>query len=649
MDISDQINSSKYEENIDVSKEYKVKLKLIEVDELMPVISKMDTLNLTTIISKDIKSIDNNNQVETDTVENIEREKELYTYENAIQGYRTRIEAKINESIFTTPQIYNKEPTDIQNIVPKGSIFKRKELFEIDKYNSNRFDFNPSKKLSDEFLNTQSIKERLQKLEEHADQSLKSIDKQPIQLGPVKVKLQNFNRQHESDVRNNNIKSDKCSEKNLESDDSNITLTDVSKDNYIIPEPNIIEWRNRDVYDYSLSPEGGIYINRLSICSSDLDKLVKSDDNIEIYCDDFERNSEFTSSELTTQSSEREDSGIHTADVSCSVSQADEPPEDLFSTIPTCIEKLAMVKENELRNQKMLTEMKVSQNSSKSLREMVKKNKEFKDYDITDQFEFIKLSLENFIDYERKESVKNNFILERNNSLSRKGLQHSESVTYNVPFDAKKFYNDLSKISNENILYKYNIDENKIILKEKCDDVHKNNLGSIKDSIMYSYNTHDNLPLEILTEDLFKNTLPNLEPPKEKPPPPPLDYCENSIDNFKRINSTRRIKKEIENKRYSFLGLNDPGGDILLNEPPDKGKFLEKGYLLKNSGYEKHQESNDGSSDINNQDIGLEIEQSKALNDSWSTNSNMNSITLDSDGPDSKVNLFIYYVKVLMH
>ena len=47
-------------------------------------------------------------------------------------------------------------------------------------------------------------------------------------------------------------------------------------------------------------------------------------------------------------SSDREDSGIHTADVSCSVSQADEPIDDtdLSSTIiPNCIEKLNKAKE----------------------------------------------------------------------------------------------------------------------------------------------------------------------------------------------------------------------------------------------------------------------------------------------------------------
>ena len=50
-------------------------------------------------------------------------------------------------------------------------------------------------------------------------------------------------------------------------------------------------------------------------------------------------------------------------------------------------------------------------------------------------------------------------------------------------------------------------------------------------------------------------------PPKEKPPPPPpceeepQQNLQNVDNNFKRINSTKRIKKEIRNKRSSFLGI----------------------------------------------------------------------------------------------
>jgi F-box protein 20 len=74
--------------------------------------------------------------------------------------------------------------------------------------------------------------------------------------------------------------------------------------------------------------------------------------------------------------------------------------------------------------------------------------------------------------------------------------------------------------------------------------------------------------------------------PKEKPPPLPsndiscasasatIDEMSNQgqIDNFKRINSTKRIKKEIRNKRSSFLGIEgqdyDDSSLVLSVVPP---------------------------------------------------------------------------------
>uniref|UniRef100_A0A336MPP3 CSON005056 protein n=1 Tax=Culicoides sonorensis TaxID=179676 RepID=A0A336MPP3_CULSO len=79
-------------------------------------------------------------------------------------------------------------------------------------------------------------------------------------------------------------------------------------------------------------------------------------------------------------------------------------------------------------------------------------------------------------------------------------------------------------------------------------------------------------------------------PPTEKPPPPPpmddmdeekeVTYTSNKYDeNFRRINSTKRIKKEIWNKRSSFLGIENPNDSVFeLNvaPPPDMSTFLEE-------------------------------------------------------------------------
>lgn len=116
-----------------------------------------------------------------------------------------------------------------------------------------------------------------------------------------------------------------------------------------------------------------------------------------------------------------------------------------------------------------------------------------------------------------------------------------------------------------------------------------------------------------------------LEPPKEKPPPPPIDETDDDeeecnddernslndddstlngvareapiIDPFKRINSTKRIKKEIRNKRSSFLGIegsvdDDSYLELSVAPPPDMAALLqeerrlEKQLIMKSGFYE---------------------------------------------------------------
>lgn len=90
---------------------------------------------------------------------------------------------------------------------------------------------------------------------------------------------------------------------------------------------------------------------------------------------------------------------------------------------------------------------------------------------------------------------------------------------------------------------------------------------------------------------LYENVqLKTPPPPQCKPPPPPIDEegegnednskeKENDEDTFKRINSTKRIKKELWNKRSSFLGIEGPDDSVFeLNvaPPPDMSAFLEE-------------------------------------------------------------------------
>lgn len=89
----------------------------------------------------------------------------------------------------------------------------------------------------------------------------------------------------------------------------------------------------------------------------------------------------------------------------------------------------------------------------------------------------------------------------------------------------------------------------------------------------------------------------NLQPPKVKPPPPPVesevdsdgedtddvDVVENETpeENLKRMNSTKRIKKDIRNKRSSFLGIESSQDDELdlkltIAPPPDMSALIEE-------------------------------------------------------------------------
>lgn len=95
-----------------------------------------------------------------------------------------------------------------------------------------------------------------------------------------------------------------------------------------------------------------------------------------------------------------------------------------------------------------------------------------------------------------------------------------------------------------------------------------------------------------------------MEPPKEKPPPPPDDEplsmvlqtingsVQNIDQNFKRINSTKRIKKEIRNKRSSFLGIegqefDDYSLELSVAPPPDMAALLQEEKRLEKQLYQK--------------------------------------------------------------
>lgn len=63
-----------------------------------------------------------------------------------------------------------------------------------------------------------------------------------------------------------------------------------------------------------------------------------------------------------------------------------------------------------------------------------------------------------------------------------------------------------------------------------------------------------------------------IQPPKEKPPPPPLELSDEESTtpelppkpSVRRLDSTKRIKKEIRKKRSDFLGIEGANDDSYL-------------------------------------------------------------------------------------
>lgn len=88
------------------------------------------------------------------------------------------------------------------------------------------------------------------------------------------------------------------------------------------------------------------------------------------------------------------------------------------------------------------------------------------------------------------------------------------------------------------------------------------------------------------------------EPPKEKPPPPPTDYelddesqLQNMTENFRRKNSTHRIKNELRLSRTSFLGLTDSVTnnylEVQIPPPPDMANILREERKIEKQMYQK--------------------------------------------------------------
>ncbi|XP_047102346.1 uncharacterized protein LOC124721418 isoform X3 [Schistocerca piceifrons] len=114
------------------------------------------------------------------------------------------------------------------------------------------------------------------------------------------------------------------------------------------------------------------------------------------------------------------------------------------------------------------------------------------------------------------------------------------------------------------------------------------------------------------------------EPPKEKPPPPPPPQSDSDDEHvqrgrgLQRIDSTKRIKKEIRRKRTNFLGIEGNADDSYLEPelkvapPPDMTTFLMEEQRLQKQLYRQsicsESDSNLGET-TDSRDSGVELEK----------------------------------------
>lgn len=478
-------------------------------------------------------------------------EKEEYTYEGAIQDYRSRIKSKINlgESIFTKKQDKETEPVELN-----GHKFnKRKEIFEIDKpLEIHHYESCSAKRLSEDFVNSQSIKERLQNFEKCAEQQKTNSNSS---FTKTTTRLQALNKP--ADTKNNNLNKSPTDEDNKNIDNKpRLTMA--------------FETQER-----ASSPETELYMNKLNAFNNDLDNLLcgKPNHSSRNELDDIGSNYNYSCSD-------REDSGIHTADVSCSVSQADEPIEysDLSAnTIPNCIEKLTIVKENDEICPTKQTEDYVYSLETRHTPEGSRSS---------DLVEF----------------AKEHLIKETENFLENARLDSTQNQT--KPEEKK---------------------ESCISQKQKI-HIEKSNITPLA------------IEFDIYANPDFLVAPPKvIEPPKAKPPPPPPPDDTSPESNLVRLNSTKRIKKEINLKRSSFLGLGDSYEDpeLPLDKPPDINTFLQKESKFEKTLYKKMLE-NGGLSKVESQDSGLDSERGRLSSDTWCSSIGDCSTVSNSHGQDSE-------------
>ncbi|XP_041983299.1 LIM domain only protein 7 isoform X3 [Aricia agestis] len=643
-------------------------------------------------------------------------EPEEYTYEGAIEGYKSRIISQTNSSVIKTVVNNNKEKyidktngdinkirTSVSNMfeakltslqqdggfdtknnnakkdLPKVDIHKRREQFERE----NSQESQNNKKIP-EINNKRSIKDRLSSLEKlteesHLQKSTRDLDKISAEVKPLKERLsclekvktsepEKVNRLSNGDLsKTKSLKERLSSLKSQNEDDIKITKTEVKEVSVSLKErlSSLDAAKNKEIpkiaieeeilsnaktaanetnqfsdemYDTSLKLNlAGIENQMQSFCRS-LDSL---DINGQSSPNSFERVQsleDFDCAELQHNTAvsdiETEDSGIHTARDSA---PADDIA-DLTQVASPIGEPMIEVSEYESSNEdsgvphmskidepapethkvtdKVIVEetedqdTKIENSDSSNYVQAVSQPEECS---VTEEVTEIQMDKE---DEDTLKSVDN-----QDSSVSVNDVS-TASDGDTVVFEGKMtIHLDLNEICNRNGAGETNeatepnksmpmvIDALELAFKELDSEESANvTMDKSPEKSLLDFDVEKKVSVTPLYENadiFFKNPEPEafpldlptnaMEPPKEKPPPPPME--ENGEDellgngNFKHTSSARRIKKEIRNKRTSFLGIEGDDSyldvDLQLAPRPDITSFLQEETKIEKLLYKK--------------------------------------------------------------
>ncbi|XP_026735923.1 LIM domain only protein 7, partial [Trichoplusia ni] len=668
-------------------------------------------------------------------------EPEEYTYEGAIEGYKSRIISQTNSNIVKTAVNNNfkeKSPekngdlnrirTNVSNKIeekltsfqqerandaknnnqkkdlPKVDIHKRREQFERE----NSQEPQPNKPKLPEIANKKSIKERLSSLEKfteetHIQKSTSDLTKLPTEVKPLKERLSSLEkvkttepekvkRLSNGDLSNtrslkerlNSLKS-QTSEEEIKATKTEVkevsmslkerlSCLDAAK-NKEIPKISVeeelahnkeieikVEEPKESMMDNSLkSSLSGIENQMQSFCRS-LDSLDINGQSSPNSFDRVQSLEDFDCTEMQNNTVpsdiETEDSGIHTARDSCApaddiadltqvaspvgepmveVSEYESSNED-GTTMEMKIEELDKIPEPVQLVQDVIIEEPEDQTSIKtdddSASNYLQAVSQIEELSVTEVTEIQ-------LDKDDEDTLKSLENQDTSVSLNEPASTSSESDT--VVFEGKMtIHLNLNEICNNmnagagntnnanspnsmpmvidalELAFKELDSEDSAAMDETTEDKQDDFINK-KITVAPLYENID-IFYQNSEETAFPLDLPTnvLEPPKEKPPPPPTE--ESNEDellgngNFKHTSSARRIKKEIRNKRTSFLGIEGQDDsyldvDLTLAPRPDITSFLQEETKIEKLLYKKTLSHDMDSNLRESRDSGVDVDR----------------------------------------